>query len=81
MPTLFVLDVAEFAPLVAAARKRGDIAVTDAKAGYFRLSCEDDLRIERAETGLTEALWFSAFTGGFKGGSLDVDSTRFVIAA
>ena len=80
MPTLFVLDVAEFAPLVSAARKRADIAVAEARTGYIRLSSEGDLRIERAETGLTEALWFSAFTGGFKGGSLAIDSTRFVIA-
>lgn len=80
MATLFVLDVEEFRPLVTAARTHVKIAVEGPRAGYFRLSSPGELSLERAETGLTEALWFGAFTAGFKGGSLDVDATRFRIA-
>lgn len=80
MPTLFVLDVAEFRPLVEAARKRGCIEIEGPRAGYFRLTSPDALTVERADTGMIEAVWFGAFTAGFKGGSLAVDSTRFTIA-
>jgi hypothetical protein len=81
MPTLFVLDVNEFRPLVEAARKRGGISIDGPKAGYYRLSTDGDLTMDRADTGMIEAVWFGAFTAGFKGATLEVDSTRFRIAS
>lgn len=80
MPGLYVLDVPEFAPLVDAARRRNDLEITGPKAGYFRIATEGQLRIRRAETGLPEALWFSAFTAGYDGEELVIDSEQFWIS-
>ena len=80
-PTLFVLDAPEFLPIVDVGRARADIAVKGPIAGYFSLSTESDLLIERAETGLTEALWFGAVTGGYRGGAMTLDSGALRIRA
>ena len=79
MPTLFVLDAPEFRPIVEVARGRGDIAVKGPVSGYYSLSAEVDLRIARSETGLTEALWFGAVTGGFRGAAMSLDSHELLI--
>jgi hypothetical protein len=79
MPSLYVLDVPEFAPLVAAARRKDELEITGPKAGYFCIATEGQLRIRRAETGLPEALWFGAFTAGYDGEELAIDSEQFWI--
>ena len=79
MPRLYVLDVPEFAPLVAAARQKGGFEIVGPKAGYFHIATEGQLRIHRAETGLPEALWFGAFTAGYDGEELVIDSEQFWI--
>jgi hypothetical protein len=79
MPSLYVLDVPEFTPLVEAARKKGDFEITGPKAGYFRIASEGQLRIYRADTGLPEALWFGAFTAGYDGEELVIDNEQFWI--
>jgi hypothetical protein len=79
MPSLYVLDVPEFEPLVDAARRRGTFKVVGPAAGYYRISAEDQLRIERSETGLPEALWFGAFTAGYDGEELVIDRDQFWI--
>ena len=79
MPSLYVLDVPEFAPLVAAARQKAGFEIAGPKAGYFRIATEGQLRIDRAETGLPEALWFGAFTAGYDGEELVIDSEQFWI--
>ena len=79
MPSLFVLDVPEFAPLVDAARSRDGFAIVGPKAGYFRITTTGQLRIRRTETGLPEALWFGAFTAGYDGQELVIDSEQFWI--
>ena len=79
MPALFVLDVPEFAPLVAAAKKKSELQIMGPKAGYYRITADDQLRIHRSETGLPEALWFGAFTAGYDGEELVIDSTQFWI--
>jgi hypothetical protein len=79
MPSLYVLDVPEFIPLVDAARKKSDLEITGPKTGYFRIAAEDQLRIYRAETGLPEALWFGAFTAGYDGEELVIDTEQFWI--
>ena len=81
MPTLFVLDAPEFHPIVEVARGRGDIVVKGPLSGYYSLSTEGDLRIARSETGLTEALWFGAVTGGFRGADMSLDSHELLIRA
>jgi hypothetical protein len=79
MTRLYVLDVPEFRPLVDAARARADLAVVGPAAGYFRIEAGGQLRIARAETGLPEALWFGAFTAGYDGEELVIDSDQFWI--
>jgi hypothetical protein len=79
MPSLYVLDVPEFTPLVEAARNNGDFEITGPKAGYFRIASESQLRIYRADTGLSEALWFGAFTAGYDGEELVIDNEQFWI--
>jgi hypothetical protein len=37
------------------------------------------LRIRRSDTGLPEALWFGAFTGGYDGEELVIDAEEFWI--
>jgi hypothetical protein len=81
MATLFVLDVEEFRPLVTAARHHAEISIDGPKKGYFRLSTDGDLRMSRLETGMIEAVWFGAFTAGFKGSSLEVDAAAFTITS
>jgi hypothetical protein len=79
MPSLYVLDVPEFAPLIEAARRKAGLEIVGPKAGYFRIAADDQLRIQRAETGLPEALWFGAFTAGYDGEELVIDSEQFWI--
>ena len=79
MPSLYVLDVPEFRPLVDAALKRPALLVNGPVAGYFRIRAEGQLRIERSETGLPEALWFGAFTAGYDGKELVIDGDQFWI--
>jgi hypothetical protein len=79
MPSLYVLDVPEFEPLITAALKKSELEITGPKAGYFRIETKGELRIRRAETGLAEALWFGAFTAGYDGEELVIDSEQFWI--
>jgi len=66
MATLFVLDVAEFEPLVNAARHIENVEV-DANASYARIRAAGELAIRRADTGLGKAVWYGALTGGYLG--------------
>lgn len=79
MPSLYVLDVPEFAPLVTAARGRDGIEVIGPTAGYFRISTAGQLHLYRADSGLPEALWFGAFTAGYEGEELAIDTEQFWI--
>ena len=77
MASLFVLDVPEFAPLIASSDGAG-IAVTR-KAGFAALSAPGRLMIEREATGLGLAIWYGALTGGYQGEIETFDGDRLVI--
>jgi hypothetical protein len=81
MTSLYVLDVPEFKPLVEAAMRQGGLTVAGPSAGYYRISTREQLRIERSETGLPEALWFGAFTAGYDGEELAINSHEFWIGS
>lgn len=76
MPTLYVLDVPEFAPLLQAARA----ALQVTKHGdYFALS-GSEIRIPRKATGLRKAVWYGALTGGYEGSLRRFDDDELVIS-
>jgi hypothetical protein len=66
MPTLYVMDVPEFAPIAEAAR-RANAAVRTA-GDYIELSSAPRLVIQRRLAGgIRPAIWFAALTAGFVG--------------
>lgn len=66
MVSVFVADLAEFAPVVDAARKAG-YTVQPARKGYWRIDNDNEIRFERKPMGLRVALWNSALAGGVLG--------------
>jgi catechol 2,3-dioxygenase-like lactoylglutathione lyase family enzyme len=73
--TLYVLDVPEFAPMVEAARKQTELAVTH-RGTHFEINAAGAMTIERSATGLERAIWFGALTGGFAGKIERFDDTE-----
>jgi hypothetical protein len=65
MAFLYVLDVPEFAPLIAAAA--GGSAAVTLKGDYAQLSQAGALVLRRDVSGLGLAVWFGALTGGYRG--------------
>ena len=64
---IYILDVDEFRPLVAALRRRSSLTLEGPVSGYFVAASEGPIEVQREETGLCEAIWFGALTSGFKG--------------
>jgi len=77
MPSLFVLDVPEFAPLIAGAA--ADHRVTR-RNGYAVIAAADTVVVERAKSGLGDAVWYGALTGGYEGRIVEFSATRLAIA-
>jgi hypothetical protein len=79
MPTLYILDVNEFASIADVARQGA--GVTERKLGsYLELSAAGELTIDRRATGARHAVWYSC-VGGVRGGRIvqfDKDQLRVV---
>jgi hypothetical protein len=67
MPTIFVLDVPEFEPLVAQARSQSGVTVTEGPSGYWRIASDTELVFGRKALGFKPAVWYGALTGGLVG--------------
>lgn len=67
MPTIFVLDVPEFLPLVAHAQEVSALAVTGPRLGYYRIQSQDTITLHRKVLGFKPAVWHGALTGGLIG--------------
>ncbi len=67
MSGFYVLDVAEFDPLVRAAERHADCRVHPAIAGYRYVEFDGEIEITRESTGLGEAVWFGCLTAGLNG--------------
>lgn len=80
MPTVFVLDVPEFYPLVEHARTLASLRVSGPKLGYFRLDGEGEIRLNRKALGFKPAVWHGALTGGLIGRVTHFDNDDLVIA-
>ena len=76
MATLYVLDVPEFAALVAAARSCLDVT----KRGDYFAVRGGEIRISRQATGLRKAVWYGALTGGFEGALRRFDDDELIIS-
>ena len=76
MPSLFVLDVPEFAPLIAGASGTHDVR---RRNGYAAIEGADRVVVERAKSGLPDAVWFGALTGGYEGRVVEFSAERLVI--
>lgn len=76
---LYLLKVPEFAPIVEALS--GDGVEQRDLGAYLAIEREGELRIRRADTGLIEAVWFGAATGGIRGKILRFDADELVIVA
>lgn len=81
MSGFYLLDVPEFAPLADAALRTGR-AREEEKIGCYRFIAFDDrLDIDRADTGLTEAVWYGCLTAGLDGKIAQFDSQRLTLVA
>ena len=67
MSGFYVLDVAEFDPLVRAAEKHERCRVHPVIAGYRYVEFDGEIEIMREATGLGEAVWFGCLTAGLDG--------------
>jgi hypothetical protein len=66
--SIFVLDVEEFRPLVDHAQTRDDIHVDGPlPQGYWRLSAQGSMTLERKALGFKPAVWHGLMTGGLIG--------------
>jgi catechol 2,3-dioxygenase-like lactoylglutathione lyase family enzyme len=78
--SIFVLDVPEFEPLVAACREAPGCTVEGPLDGYWHVSSPEPITFERKPLGLVPALWNAALTGGFDGEVRVFDRLRLEIA-
>jgi hypothetical protein len=63
---IYVLDVPEFSALVAALRDVPGITI-EKHADYFVARAPGEIVVHRRATGVGQAVWFGALTGGIRG--------------
>ena len=64
---IFVVDVAEFRPIVEAARGLAGVTVSGPRAGYHLIEGRGEIVLHRKAMGFKPALWWSLLTGGYRG--------------
>ncbi len=79
MPSIFVLNVPEFLPLVEHARSQPACQVVGPRLGYFRISGKPTLNFRRKELGFKPAVWHGALTGGLVGRITHFDNDTLTI--
>ena len=67
MVVLYVLDVAEFLPIVEAARKLPDCQITKSEKGYWKIASPTEIVLNRKAMQMKPAVWYGLFTGGMNG--------------
>ncbi|MCW5770345.1 MAG: hypothetical protein KIT16_01820 [Rhodospirillaceae bacterium] len=80
MPTIFILDVPEFAPIAALIEAQPGASKRRLGA-YWALSHSGELAVARPAAEVGEAIWFSALTGGFEGKVAEFSAERLRIVA
>jgi len=81
MPSIFILDVQEFNPLVQYARTREDLRVSGPCKGYWRIDADSAILFSRKELGFKPAVWNGALTGGLVGEVEQFDKDTLRITA
>lgn len=76
---LIVLDVAEFATLIAATRQMPNCTVRAPQNGYWRIRATPPLNLDRHALGLNPALWNTLLSGGLQGVITRYDRQRLEI--
>ena len=79
MPSIFVLDVPEFLPLVEHARGAEGLTVSGPRLGYWRIDGAGEIRLNRKALGFKPAVWHGALTGGLLGEVAHFDNDTLVI--
>jgi hypothetical protein len=64
---VFVPNVPEFAPLVAAAEQNAACRISAPLPHYRLIESEAPLEFRRKELGVKPAVWYGLFTGGLRG--------------
>ena len=80
MPSIFVLNVPEFLPLVEHARAQSGYRVDGPRLGYWQVSGNPVLSFRRKELGFKPAVWHGALTGGLVGVITHFDNDTLTIA-
>jgi hypothetical protein len=77
---IYVLDVPEFAALVAAARAKSGCRVSQPVVGYTLIESTEVVEFRRKELEMKPAVWYGLFTGGLQGriAQFDRDLVRIV---
>jgi hypothetical protein len=64
---IFLPDIPEFGVLVKAAEELENCLVEASRHGYWQITAQHELRLERKAMKLGPALWNSLLSGGFEG--------------
>lgn len=67
MPTVFILDVEEFRPMIDQAHQMEGVTVLHYPPGYVRVSSDFEISFNRKALGFKPAVWYGALTGGLQG--------------
>ena len=76
---IFIPDIPEFVPLVAAVRAARGSTVRAPEKGYWIVEADQVLRFSRKTMKLGPAIWNSALSGGFVGRIVDYGRDEIVI--
>ena len=76
---IFIPDIPEFVPLVAAAQAVRGSTVRAPEKGYWVVEADRVLRLSRKTMKLGPAIWNSALSGGFVGRIVDYGRDEIVI--
>jgi hypothetical protein len=79
MPSIFVLDVPEFAALIAKAQQDAGMIISGPSSGYWKITGNEQLAFKRTELGFKPAVWYGALTAGMIGSIKRFDRDELVI--
>jgi hypothetical protein len=80
MSGFFILNVPEFAPILATAAHNGRCRPQPPRAGYTFVEFDGEIELLRADTGVSEAVWFGCLTAGLDGKIVQLNSERLRLA-